>query len=363
MVENIALAVSAATLAGPPMDDGFDWVVVGDPGNRDTIPEEVPGWPSLEIGAVDHYYRLSLTEVTVEQWFEFVNAYWPYYDDVDDWGFTGDWIYPTNPDPGPGEDPGYVIVPGSEQVPTNMAWYMAARYCNWLHNAKASERWAFEGGVYDTSDFTEGDGPPYGGPATHEPDALVWIPTHDELVKGLYYDPHRYGLGGGGYWMHPDGGMDVLISGYPEDGGETSGGLIELIEFPVAQYPWVRSPWGLLDGSGGRSEWTELASFQGTRFVLCSETGDIGYSTWDRLDVALGISYDPNLEEPGLRLAMPHCAPDLNEDGLLNVLDFVAFQQAFVHGDGADLNWDGVLNVLDLIAFIDLYRDGCNWYR
>ena len=54
------------------------------------------------------------------------------------------------------------------------------------------------------------------------------------------------------------------------------------------------------------------------------------------------------------------CVPDFNEDGTLDVLDFVAFQIAFTSGDlRADVNGDGVLDVLDFVGFQALFVAGC----
>ena len=54
------------------------------------------------------------------------------------------------------------------------------------------------------------------------------------------------------------------------------------------------------------------------------------------------------------------CVADFNGDGSLDVLDFVAFQDAFTSGDaGADANGDGALNILDFVAFQGLFQDGC----
>jgi hypothetical protein len=54
------------------------------------------------------------------------------------------------------------------------------------------------------------------------------------------------------------------------------------------------------------------------------------------------------------------CPADFNADGVLSVLDFVAFQLAWQAGDdAADVNGDGVLNVLDFVAFQELFQGGC----
>jgi len=54
------------------------------------------------------------------------------------------------------------------------------------------------------------------------------------------------------------------------------------------------------------------------------------------------------------------CVADFNDDGMLNILDFVAFQVAFQAGDEkADVNEDGVLNILDFVTFQQIFVAGC----
>lgn len=65
---------------------GFDWVTVGAPGNRPATATEAPEFfapfsiPDQHVGRVDHEFRITRTEVTVGQWFEFVDAFWPHWD-------------------------------------------------------------------------------------------------------------------------------------------------------------------------------------------------------------------------------------------------------------------------------------------
>jgi hypothetical protein len=55
------------------------------------------------------------------------------------------------------------------------------------------------------------------------------------------------------------------------------------------------------------------------------------------------------------------CTADCNDDGQLNVLDFVCFQSLFVDADpGADCNADGQLNVLDFVCFQGVFNQGCD---
>ena len=54
------------------------------------------------------------------------------------------------------------------------------------------------------------------------------------------------------------------------------------------------------------------------------------------------------------------CVPDFNGDGNLDILDFVAFQDAFVAGDpAADIDGDGSLSILDFVAFQNAFNAGC----
>ena len=240
--------------------DGLDWVVIGDIRNPG-FPGYGP-WGQLKgRGAIDYHYRLTRTEVTVAQWFEFVQAYAPYYEGSygQSIGLTGSFIYID----GPLNDPdSYHIVKGTENFPANQSWRMAARYCNWLHNGKENTEEAFSQGAYDTSTFTENEDGSYNDQATRSPGAKYWIPSLDEWIKGVYYDPASNG-GEGGWWWYPNSSDEELIAGLPWEGGETNTTLfwyipdtpLEVLE--VGAYPFTQSPWGLLDGSGGMREWTE----------------------------------------------------------------------------------------------------------
>ena len=54
------------------------------------------------------------------------------------------------------------------------------------------------------------------------------------------------------------------------------------------------------------------------------------------------------------------CAADFNGDGSLDILDFVAFQDAFTLGDaGADCDGSGTLDILDFVCFQNLFQAGC----
>ncbi|MBL0928261.1 MAG: SUMF1/EgtB/PvdO family nonheme iron enzyme, partial [Phycisphaerales bacterium] len=188
------------------------------------------------------------------------------------------------------------VITGDAREPANMNWLYAAFYCNWLHNGKdGSSFQAFLSGAYDLRPWSVG-GPL---PMRRNPEAKFWIPSLDEWTKATYWDPSKNGPGVGGYWRYP-GMSDVpLVSGPPEAGGQTN-----TMSGPRAagSYPGVRSPWGLLDTSGGVSEWTETGFDQsrylrGSSFILGGDPANL-----DRIEGFLGSSTSSG-SWVGLRLA------------------------------------------------------------
>ncbi len=54
------------------------------------------------------------------------------------------------------------------------------------------------------------------------------------------------------------------------------------------------------------------------------------------------------------------CPPDINGDGEVNTLDFLAFLNLWTAGDPiADWNGDGVINTQDFLAFLNDWVEGC----
>lgn len=306
MTITIVMVVATRGVLAQPPSYGLDFAHVGAAGNRATIPSEVPRNPTWEVGSVAHEYRITRTEITVSQWFEFVDAYWPYHDGFRaDSRFTSSWIAPRNLNPE--LPPDYRISAGAEHFAANVSWRMAARYANWLHNGKALTREAFENGVYDTTTFTENPNGTLNDQSRHSPGSKFWIATEDEWVKAMYYDPNRHGPGQEGYWTMPDGGDDVLISALPHNGGETNAGLPGSLGsgpwLNVDAYSQVMSPWGLLGGSGNLNEWMEdweYAAEPRSRTVRGSTAFSSGWHLRDRVDFSTGGT--PSLATHGFRI-------------------------------------------------------------
>lgn len=259
------IAVATPLLAQPvitgPDANGFTWCEVGDAGNA---PYQTGNPDSMTNGrgSVAHEYRISRTEVTSQQWMEFINAYSgefgdPYHFSLVSGGFTPDSNYS-----GPGSR-WTLISPSLANAPVfGITWRQAAMYMNWLHNDKQPTLAALQTGAYDTSTFGRNPDGTITDASTHLPGARYWIPTLDEWIKAAHYDPNRYGEGQGGYWQSVNSTDEPLIAGLPGV-GQTSAGLqindplLGERDIPLGAYADQPSPWGLLDLSGGAREWTE----------------------------------------------------------------------------------------------------------
>ncbi len=253
------LILSAAASGQPSY--GYDFLTIGSPNNA---PYQTDNLESLTNGrgSVAYEYRISRTEVTSQQWMEFINTYSgelgdPYHFSLASGGFMPDSSYS-----GPGSR-WTLISPSLANAPVfGISWRQAAMYMNWLHNDKQPTLAALQTGAYDTSTFGDLPGGQFTDAATHLPGAKYWIPTLDEWIKAAHYDPNRYGEGQGGYWQSVNSTDDPLIAGLPGV-GQTSAGLeindplLGERDIPLGAYADQMSPWGLLDLSGGASEWTE----------------------------------------------------------------------------------------------------------
>lgn len=250
----------------------FDFVTVTAPGNAPYTTSD-PFPPSTTVlgrGRVDYAYRIGRTEVTTGQWLEFQNAFASYALPHPHWSLPGPAFWGAIDDltfPGPGTQYRLRNVADAERLPVfGITWRMAALYSNWLHNGKSSDPASLLTGAYDTSTWgvmpgTNGHG--FSDGLTHLPGAKFWIPTLDEWLKAVHYDPHRYGPDEGGWWLNKNGSDEPGIPGPPGQGTTSAGYRLPqfgVFDIPLGAYPQSQSPWGLLDTSGGAQEWTEHAS-------------------------------------------------------------------------------------------------------
>ncbi len=300
-MQNVRCIVMAAACAAPALaqDYGIEFKTIGAPGNASASPDEFPFLAINGIGPVgrvDYTYRMAKTELTVAQYFEFVQAYSPLNPGVGfKPGFFGSFIHNVS---GDSNNPRWIMDADAANFSMDMSWEFAARYCNWLTNGKVNQAWAFETGAYDTSTFKIGPSGQWEGQAVHSPGAKFWIASIDEWTKAMHYDPNKNGEGQGGYWRYPAKSDTPLIPGPPgSPGAQTAVGLFpdkdKYLYLNVGSYPDAQSPWGLLDGSGMNSEWLEWANTTGeSRLLRGSSTSTLeDYVLVDRIDWFNAFAY------------------------------------------------------------------------
>jgi len=272
------------------LTEQYDWTFseIGDVGNA---PVTVPNWhpqasSTRQAGSVDYRYRVSTTEVTWGQYYEFIQAYAPVMptnlrngivgrDTLSNiTGGTGNGQSPITYLGPSGDVPQYSIDISRADQPATTQWRLFARMINWLHNGKksASEVTSadFETGVYDTSTFIRLPSGEWTDQDRRSPGARFWIPSGDELLKATFYDPNKDGNGNAGWWRYGNSSDTQPVPGDPAQGGQTNAGIDragfgyeqewpegEFRPLDVGSYPDEQSPWGLLDGAGGGAEWTE----------------------------------------------------------------------------------------------------------
>lgn len=258
----VAVALPASAQPVPP-DYGFNFITIGDVGNQAyNGPDPFSRYAGR--GSVGYEYRMAKYETRTSQFIEFMNVLGRHNPDFAVqqrplfWGASGAY----NPDMTVSFS---VNTPGGEDYPVaGMTWRLSAMYCNWLHNDKADSPEAYLDGAYDVSTFIRDPNAALNllDQTTHHPDAKFWIPSLDEWIKSVHYDPDKNGSGDGGWWQYPNGTDEPLTPGMPgEPGAETSYRLDEPgfyeLRIPVGSYPDTTTPWGLLDASGGAAEATE----------------------------------------------------------------------------------------------------------
>ena len=178
VTSSISLVGSASAVVS------IDYVSVGNSGNA----ADTTGY-----GAVAYEYKIAKNETTIGQYAEFLNAVAR----SDPYALYSTSMTLSNINgisrSGSSGSFSYLVNPGSANKPiTNVSWFDAARFCNWLQNGQGEG--STETGAYTLNGAMSGI-------YTVNPDAQTWIPTEDEWYKAAYYDPTKDGTGG--YWLYP----------------------------------------------------------------------------------------------------------------------------------------------------------------
>lgn len=175
----------------------IDTVVIGDIGNAND--------PTTGFGGVNYAYAIGKYEVTLTQYTAFLNAvavtdtYSLYSVDLGiDQNIAG--IYRT----GSNGSYSYSLIGSGNRPVTNVTWFDAARFANWMANGQpvgAQGNSTTEYGAYALDGamtgwgFTKQEINPNTGQAVN-----WWIPSENEWYKAAYYSP---GASSDSYWLYP----------------------------------------------------------------------------------------------------------------------------------------------------------------
>ena len=175
-------------------------VTVGDPGNPgDTsTTNNADGHVGLhDLGAVSYTYNIGKYDVTVSQYTAFLNKvaatdpYGLYNTDME--------INPHNlviTRVGASGSYSYAVVSGMGNHPvTDVSWYSAARFSNWLSNGQPTG--GEVNGVTETGAYTLNGNT---GMPSYNGTGLYRLPTESEWYKAAYYDPSI--AGANKYWAY-----------------------------------------------------------------------------------------------------------------------------------------------------------------
>jgi len=148
----------------------------------------------------------------------------------------------------------YAVKPGFEGKPvTNVSFYDAVRFANWLHNGQGSAD-------TETGAYTLLGGAPIpsnGTTVSRNPGAIVFLPSENEWYKAAYYDAQY-----ASYFDFPTGTDFTTNCGNPGPSSAHSancdGAVGELTE--VGAYGLSSSLYGTFDQGGNVGEWNEQPS-------------------------------------------------------------------------------------------------------
>lgn len=250
----VGVAACAASAQPVPSYD-FQWATITAPGNSPYTGPSAGG-VATGRGSVAAPYRVSRLEVSTAQWLEFANAMGALAEPfrIGDGPVGGYELDPAYA--GPGRRYRLASVPDAGRLPVyGISWLNAARYCNWLHNDKAPTLAALTTGAYDTTTFGTTPGGGRTDALTRLPGARFFIPSLDEWMKAVYFDPAS-----AGWRSQPNNTSTPLTPGLiGTPGAQTNAGLANApaSSLVLGGYAATLSPWGLWDASGGASEWLE----------------------------------------------------------------------------------------------------------
>jgi hypothetical protein len=216
---------------------GIDFVTIGNPGNTN----DTTGY-----GSVGYVYRIAKYELTASQYVSFLNDI-AKTDPENLYRTTGDFpISGAILRQGSSGSFSYTVRSGWSNIPVQISWFEAARYCNYLHNGAQSDS-DTEHGAYELNGA-------HTGVFNKNPNALYWIPSENEWYKAAYFDPQKNNQGAG-YWLYPIKSDQVNTNS--ANYGMAYGGSEYFYLTPVGFFTNAPSPFGTFDQGGNVWEWND----------------------------------------------------------------------------------------------------------
>ena len=222
-------------MAAPAGAITIDYVPVGDPGNASEWSGYLPG---PNVGGVSYEYSIGETEVTVDQYTEFLNAKAGAADPMG--------LYDASM-PITKAGAVYTATDGNKPI-ANVNWGDAARFANWVNNGGG-------GGDMETGAYALGGA--MSDPAleaiSRSGAATVFLPSEDEWYKAAYYD------GGLAVYYNFATGSDTAATAEAPAGGSNSANYNNVLghAVDVGSYTSTTSPYGAFDMMGNVQEWTD----------------------------------------------------------------------------------------------------------
>jgi len=299
----IAAALACLTvLAGPAWATvTFNWATVGNAGNAAD--------PTTGFGAVANEYRIAKTEVTNDQYAEFLNA-----------AATSDpnSLYNTNMGvttqrggiTRSGVSGSFTYAPSANMAnkPVNWVSFLdSMRFTNWLHNGQGAG--STETGVYNVTN---------GVSETRAANANYFLPSEDEWYKAAYHQPAAQGGDSDDYWLYPTASNSVPTLATANSVGDIANPGTNVVNYNLgadwngqngnvttvgSAGPSSASFYGTFDQGGNLVEWNE-ALFTGS-------TRGLRASSWTNSETLLRSSirsgFSPTVEGSnfGFRVASP----------------------------------------------------------
>lgn len=218
----------------------------------------------------------------------------------------------------------------------------------WAFEQDITREDAFNDDRFADSYALDGDmiavGAPTGGIGLLQPDSAVMIYERQEdgqwtLTKTFDYD-YQEGEFLGDSVDLCDGRLLIGASG---DFNRMTHGVAFLYEVDEA------GDWSLIDEVSPDWPFEKTDNFA-TGVTLTADTAYVSATADEEAGPNAGAVY----------VYAVGCDADVNGDGSLDVLDFVAFQQLFQAGDdAADCDANGTLDVLDFVCFSAVFQAGC----